>query len=175
MTDPQRDPRFPLGPMPTPKTLSAEEREQAMADIRALPEQLRAAVAGLTDAQLDTPYREGGWTVRQVVHHVADSHLNAYVRTKLALTEENPTIKPYEEQLWAELPDSRLDPELSLVLLERLHTRWGAVLAGVSDWSRLWTHPASGTWTLDTILGMYAWHGQHHLAHITGLKKARGW
>ncbi|WP_291426788.1 YfiT family bacillithiol transferase [Deinococcus sp.] len=169
------DLRYPLGPMPQPRHLTPPERERAIPAIAALPQDLRQAVAGLSAAQLDTPYREGGWTVRQVVHHVADSHINAYVRTKLALTEANPVIKPYEEQLWAELPDSRLNPEISLLLLEQLHTRWVGVLAGVTDWQRPWTHPVSGTWTLDTLLAMYAWHGQHHIAHITGLKKARGW
>ncbi len=161
--------------MPQPQSLSAEERQRALAALRDLPAQLRAAVDGLTAAQLDTPYREGGWTVRQVVHHVADSHLNAYARTKLALTEDNPAVKPYEEGLWAELPDSRLAPKLSLALLEGLHTRWLAALNGVTDWQRRWTHPASGEWTLDTLLAMYAWHGGHHVAHITELRKARGW
>lgn len=169
------DPRYPLGPMPTPLTLTPEERAQAIAAIRALPSELRAAVAGLSPEQLDTPYREGGWTVRQVVHHVTDSHMNAYVRTKLALTEENPIIKPYQEQLWAELPDSALDPELSLELLEPLHRRWLAVLESVKDWGRTWTHPENGPRTLDTTLAMYAWHGRHHVAHITELRKARGW
>ena len=131
---------------------------------------------GLDDPQLDTPYREGGWTLRQVVHHVADSHINAYVRVKLALTEENPTVKPYEEQLWAELPDSRLPIDLSLELLEQLHTRLSAVLEDVTDFARPWTHPAQGrTFTLDTLLGMYAWHGRHHVAHVTGLRERQGW
>lgn len=171
------DPRFPIGPEPTPLSLSPAQRAEAIAHIRGLPADLRAAVAGLDAAQLDTPYREGGWTVRQVVHHVADSHINAYVRTKLTLTEENPTVKPYQEQLWAELPDSRLDPELSLALLERLHTRWVAVLEGLKpeDFQRPLTHPVGGQWTLDTLLGIYAWHGRHHVAHITELRKARGW
>lgn len=169
------DPRYPLGPMPQPLALSAAERAAALSAIRALPAELRLAVAGLTDTQLDTPYREGGWTVRQVVHHVADSHLNAYARTKLALTEDNPTVKPYHEQLWAELPDSALATELSLLMLEQLHGRWEAVLSDVTAWDRPWTHPQTGQWTLDTLLGMYAWHGQHHAAHITGLRKREGW
>ncbi|GHF49456.1 hypothetical protein HNQ07_002500 [Deinococcus metalli] len=170
------DPRYPIGPMPIHLSLSPEEREAALGAIRALPVELRAAAHGLDDAQLDTPYREGGWSVRQVVHHVADSHMNAYVRVKLALTEDNPTVKPYEEQLWAELPDSALPPALSLELLDGLHTRLVTVLGGVTDFAREWTHPAQGrTYTLDTLLGMYAWHGRHHVAHITGLRERQGW
>lgn len=170
------DLRYPLGPMPTPLSLTPQERQDTLDAIRALPAELRAAVQGLDDPQLDTPYREGGWTLRQVVHHVADSHINAYVRVKLALTEENPTVKPYEEQLWAELPDSRLPVDLSLELLERLHTRLSAVLEDVTDFARPWTHPAQGrTFTLDTLLGMYAWHGRHHVAHVTGLRERQGW
>ena len=170
------DLRYPLGPMPTPLSLTPQERQDALDAIRALPAELRAAVQGLDDPQLDTPYREGGWTLRQVVHHVADSHINAYVRVKLALTEENPTVKPYEEQLWAELPDSRLPIDLSLELLEQLHTRLSAVLEDVTDFARPWTHPAQGrTFTLDTLLGMYAWHGRHHVAHVTGLRERQGW
>lgn len=170
------DLRYPTGPMPTPQALAPAERQAALAALHALPAELRAAVQGLTDAQLDTPYREGGWTVRQVVHHVADSHLNAYTRVKLTLTEDNPTVKPYEEGLWAELPDSALPPEVSLALLERLHGRLVAALGGVTDWSRPWTHPAQGrTHTLDTLLAMYAWHGRHHVAHVTGLRQRQGW
>ncbi|PNY82136.1 YfiT family bacillithiol transferase [Deinococcus koreensis] len=170
------DPRYPIGPMPIHLSLSPEERQEALGALRALPAELRAAVHGLDDRQLDTPYREGGWTLRQVVHHVADSHMNAYVRVKLALTEENPTIKPYDEGRWAALPDSLLAPGVSLELLEALHARLLAVLEGVQDWGRLWTHPAQGrTTTLDTLLGMYAWHGRHHVAHITGLRGRQGW
>ncbi|MDB5044011.1 MAG: metal-dependent hydrolase [Deinococcus sp.] len=163
------DLRYPTGPMPTPLTLTPEARAEAVAAIRALPAELRAAVAELGESQLDTPYREGGWTARQVVHHVADSHLNAYARIKLALTEVNPTIKPYEQTLWAELPDSRLPAEVSLNLLDSLHARIVAVLEGVTgaDWERQWTHPAQGrTYTLDTLAAMYAWHGRHHTAHL---------
>ncbi|ACO46840.1 YfiT family bacillithiol transferase [Deinococcus deserti] len=170
------DLRYPLGPMPTPLSLSEQERSGALAALGALPQALRASVEGLSDAQLDTPYREEGWTVRQVVHHVADSHLNAYVRTKLALTEDNPGVRPYDETLWAELPDARLPVGVSLDLLESLHRRWVASLEGVSDWGRPWTHPAQGrTYTLDTLLGMYAWHGRHHIAHVTGLRGRQGW
>ncbi|WP_309572476.1 YfiT family bacillithiol transferase [Deinococcus sp.] len=170
------DPRHPIGPMPTPLTLTSAERADALAAVRALPAELRAATHGLSNAQLDTPYRESGWTLRQVVHHVADSHMNAYVRVKLALTEDSPTVKPYEEGLWAELPDKELPPGVSLELLEHLHTRLMAVLDGVTDFTRQWTHPAQGrTYTVDTLLGMYAWHGRHHVAHITGLRERQGW
>ncbi len=170
------DLRYPIGPMPTPPQLSPEERVQAIAEIRALPAQLRAASTGLSAEQLDTPYREGGWTVRQVIHHVADSHMNAVIRVKLALTEENPTVKPYEEQLWAELVNTKLDPEISLMLLEQLHTRWVAMLEQITDYSHSWTHPAQGkTYTIDTLLAMYAWHGQHHTAHINNLRQSQGW
>lgn len=174
MSAPDADPRYPLGPMPTPLALSPAERAAALDALGTLPAELRAAVAGLDDAGLDTPYREGGWTVRQVVHHVADSHLNAYARLKLALTETNPVIKPYEEGLWAELPDSALAPGVSLDLLDALHTRLTRVFGGVGDWARPWTHPASGQWTLDTLLAMYAWHGRHHTAQITGLRARLG-
>ncbi|UQN05207.1 YfiT family bacillithiol transferase [Deinococcus sp. QL22] len=168
------DRRFPTGPMPTPLTLTPQERAEAVAAIRALPAELRAAVAQLGESQLDTPYREGGWTARQVVHHVGDSHLNAYARLKLTLTESNPTIRPYEQTLWAELPDSQLPVEVSLSLLDSLHNRIVAVLDGVggtdwggADWARQWTHPAQGrTYTLDTLAAMYAWHGRHHTAHL---------
>lgn len=170
------DPRYPLGPMPTPLELSAGDRAEALDHLRRLPGELRAAVAGWSDAQLDTPYREGGWTVRQVVHHVAESHLNAFVRVKLALTEENPVIKPYEEDRWASLPDHQLPPEVSLTLLDALHARLLPVLEDVTDWGREWTHPAQGrTCTLDTLLAMYAWHGRHHVAQITGLRGRQGW
>ncbi|MFB9991981.1 YfiT family bacillithiol transferase [Deinococcus oregonensis] len=168
------DRRYPTGPMPTPITLTPAERAEALAAIRALPAELRAAVAALGESQLDAPYREGGWTGRQVVHHVGDSHLNAFVRVKLTLTEINPTIKPYQEHLWAELPDSRLPVDVSLSLLDALHTRIVAVLDGVSDadWARQWTHPAQGrTYTLDTLAAMYAWHGRHHTAHLKLIKQ----
>lgn len=179
MPDPtSSDLRYPLGPMPQPLTLTVEERADVLAAIRTLPDELRAAVADLSDPQLDTPYREGGWTVRQVVHHVADSHMNAVVRLKLALTEDRPTIKPYEEGLWAELADVRLPLDPSLMLLDGLHRRWVAVLESLTseDWAREWTHPAHGhTFTVDTLGAMYAWHGRHHVAHITGLRQRRGW
>jgi hypothetical protein len=150
-----------------------------VARIAAAPAALRAAVAGLSDAQLDTPYRPGGWTVRQVVHHVPDSHLNAYVRIRLALTEDTPTIKPYEEARWAELPDARTLPiEVSLALLEGLHARWVGLLGGLgpADGARQFHHPEHGRLiTVDELIAMYAWHGEHHVAHVTSLRARNGW
>jgi hypothetical protein len=154
-------------------------RAACVARIAAAPAALRAAVAGLSDAQLDTPYRPGGWTVRQVVHHVPDSHLNAYVRIRLALTENTPTIKPYEEARWAELPDARTLPiEASLGLLEGLHVRWVALLGGLgaADGARQFHHPEHGRLiTVDELIAMYAWHGEHHVAHVTSLRLRNGW
>lgn len=163
--------RYPLGPIPTPLSLSPSERQSALQALRDLPQQLSAAVAALSDAQLDTPYRAGGWTLRQVVHHLADSHANAYLRLKLALTEENPTIKPYDEQLWATLPDSAAPVQPSLEMLAGLHHRWVTLLEALDEthFARRWTHPDSGEWTVDTLLAMYAWHGRHHLAQIQSL------
>ena len=162
--------------MPTPLELSVQERQIALEHLRCLPGELRATVAGLSNTQLDTPYHDGGWTVRQVVHHVAESHMNAFIRVKLALTEDKPTIKPYEEDRWAALPDCLLPPEVSLTLVDALHARLLPVLEDVTDWSRPWTHPGQGrTYTLDTLLAMYSWHGRHHAAHITGLRGREGW
>ena len=140
---------------------------------------MREAIRGLNEKQLDTPYRDGGWTVRQVVHHVPDSHLNAYTRVKLALTENAPTIKPYDEAAWAALPDSRSTPiETSLRMLEALHERWTGLLRSMKpeDFQRRFTHPEHGkTFTLDWLVAMYAWHGRHHVAHITSLRERMGW
>ncbi|RJF71258.1 putative metal-dependent hydrolase [Deinococcus cavernae] len=171
------DPRYPLGPAPQVTTLTPPQRREGMAALRALPEELQAALAGLGAEQLDTPYREGGWTLRQLAHHVADSHLNAYVRTRLALTEMEPTITPYEEQRWAELPDRHLDPSVSLELLRALHTRWVATLDGLeeADWQKTFHHPVNGPTTLEQMLAYYAWHGRHHTAHILKLREKRGW
>ena len=157
---------------------SEAERRGWLADIEETPARLRAAVRGLTDAQLDTPYRPEGWTVRQVVHHLADSHLNSYVRFRLALTEKEPTIKPYDQELWASLPDARTAPaELSLTLLEALHQRWVSMLRSLppEDFARGLKHPELGPVTLEKYLAMYAWHGKHHVAHITGLRQRSGW
>jgi hypothetical protein len=173
------DPRYPIGQFRYQGRLTAEARQECIARIAAAPANLRQAVAGLTDAQIDTPYREGGWTVRQVVHHVPDSHLNAYTRFRLALTEPTPTIRPYLEQRWAELPDARGGPiEVSLSLLEALHRRWVLLLRnlGPSDWELRFLHPEHGReWSLDEVLAMYAWHGEHHTAHVTRLRDRKGW
>lgn len=146
--------------------------------VAAVPLRMRDAVAGLTPAQIDTPYREGGWTVRQVVHHVPDSHLNAYIRFKLALTEERPTIKPYDEARWANLPDTHSTPvSTSLDLLESLHDRWVRLLRAMkeNDFQRRLVHPESGEMSVDNLLALYAWHGRHHVAHITSLRGRRRW
>ena len=172
------DPRFPIGKYQPPVEVSAALRSKAIDEIAATPAKFRAAVAGLSEAQLDTPYREGGWTVRQVIHHVPDSHMNAYVRWKLALTEDEPTIKPYEEARWAELADSKTTPiEVSLTLLENLHERWVNLLRAMEekDFARTFRHPEHGVRTLDWMLFLYEWHGKHHTAHITELRKQKGW
>lgn len=172
------DPRYPIGRQPSPESVDAARISAYIAGIAALPENLRSAVYGLDDAQLDTPYREGGWTARQVVHHVADSHMQAYLRMKLALTEDWPTITPYNEKLWAEMPDSRTLPvEVSLELLEPLHRRWVAMLEAmpVKDWERGYTHPERGRVTLLQAAATYEWHSRHHVAHIMELRKSRGW
>jgi len=153
-------------------------RQAAIQTIAETPAKFRTAVHGLNESQLDTPYRDGGWTVRQVIHHVPDSHLNAYVRLKLALTESAPTIKPYAEDKWAELADSRSTPiEVSLSLLESLHTRWDLLWCSLApeDFSRKLVHPDHGERTIDWLVFIYAWHGQHHTAHITELRKAKSW
>ena len=171
--------RYPTGKFVPPDHITQAHLHTWLADIQALPAQLRTAVETLSEAQLETPYRPEGWTVRQVVHHLADSHLNAYTRCKLALTEDNPTIKPYEEQHWAELTDGKTAPiALSLSLLDALHSRWILLLKSLSDtdWQKTFYHPGSQqTVSLKEAAGTYSWHGQHHLAHITGLKKREGW
>lgn len=172
------DLRYPVGPCEYPASLSAEQRKPHIQEIAAMPARLREAVSGLDEQQLDTPYRPGGWTVRQVVHHLADSHMNAYTRFKLALTEEEPTIKPYNETRWAELNDSRTTPiETSLTLMDVLHERWMNLLRGMNpaDFSRRMNHPEHGPMSLDRTLGLYAWHGRHHVAHITNLRQRHGW
>ena len=172
------DPRYPIGKY-EPKEFSTQLKEEWLSVIKNLPETLINAVAGLTEEQLQTPYREGGWTVRQLVHHIADSHTNAYIRFKLGLTEENPTIKPYEEKEWALLPDVEAVPiSVSLTLLEALHTRWYATIKDLSEeqWNRKVVHPEHGRqMTLWFLLGMYAWHSKHHVAHITSLKEKNNW
>jgi uncharacterized damage-inducible protein DinB len=172
------DLRYPIGRFTRPASFTDASRAAAIAAIAGTPKQLRNAVHGLSDAQLDTPYRPGGWTVRQLVHHVPDSHMNAYVRTRLALTEENPTIKPYEEAKWAELADAKSMPvDVSLTMLETLHARWVTLLRSMTpaQFSRTFNHPESGPMTLDAMLAMYAWHGAHHVAHVKELRRREGW
>jgi len=172
------DPRYPIGKFELPKVATPALRQAAIEEIAATPAQVRAVVAGLSDAQLDTPYREGGWTVRQVVHHLADSHMNAYVRWRLALTETQPTIKPYEESAWAKLEDARSAPvEVSLKLLQALHERWVRLLRSVKmeQYARTLLHPDHGVKNLDWLLFLYSCHGKHHSAHITQLRKQKGW
>ena len=172
------DPRFPIGKFSYSGTLSPEDKTKFLDDIEQTPTRLRAAIAGLSDAQLDTPYRDGGWTVRQVVHHVPDSHMNSYVRFKLALTEQEPTIKTYMEDRWAELPEAKSAPiEVSLALLDSLHERWILFLRSLKpeDWKRTFRHPEMGPMDLEKTLALYSWHGRHHVAHITKLREAKGW
>jgi len=173
-----QDLRYPIGPFQPVQELTDDQRTSCISLIEEAPARLRSAVAGLTGKQLDTSYRPGGWTVRQLVHHIADSHMNAFTRFKLALTETEPTIKTYEESLWAELADTKLPPvEPSLILLENLHKRWVILLRSLqsSDWLRKFRHPAWGLATVDFLLAQYSWHGRHHLAHITSLRERRGW
>ena len=172
------DLQYPIGRFAWSGPNSESDRKRYMDEIEQAPGRMRAAVAGLSDPQLDTPYRPGGWTVRQVVHHMPDSHMNSYVRFRLALTEKEPTIKPYDESQWAELTDARTAPiEISLALLESLHSRWTLLLRSLSpaDFAREFRHPELGTVSLDKNLALYAWHGQHHVAHITGLRDRMGW
>jgi len=172
------DLRYPLGKFSYDGPLTDAQRQEALDNIAQTPAKLRAAVKGLSDAQLETPYRPGGWSVRQVVHHVPDSHLNSYVRFKLALTEQEPTIKPYAEDRWAELADTKATPiEVSLTLLDSLHERWVRLLGSLSpaDWKRTFRHPELGPMTLEKNLALYAWHGRHHVAHITSLRVREGW
>jgi len=167
------DPRFPIGPFEMPSVVPAEERPALIRRIETTPARLREAVSGLSDAQLDTPYREGGWTIREVVHHVPDSHMNSYVRFKLALTENEPLIRTYDEAAWGRLDDVRSTPvEVSLQLLEALHSRWVSLLRSMTEpqWRRTLVHPEkmdvnNGRIRLDQMLAMYAWHGDHHVAH----------
>ncbi len=171
--------RYPIGPFALEGELTEERRADWIAEVAEAPAQLRAAVHGLTDEQLETPYRPGGWTLRQVVHHLPDSHLNAYTRFKLALTEETPTIRPYEEARWAELPDTAGTPiGVSLMLLESLHRRWVVLLKAMQDrdWRREFFHPEQQkTMRLDRALALYAWHGKHHVAHVVGTRERMGW
>ena len=172
------DLRYPVGKFVRPEKLSPAERDAAISVIEETPALLREAVRGLTEEQLETPYRPGGWTVRQVVHHLPDSHLNSYTRFRLAITEDEPTIRPYNEAAWAELEDARHAPvELSLKLLEAVHARWVILLRSFkpADFERKLRHPESGVMTIDGLLAMYDWHCKHHVAHITSLRQRNGW
>jgi hypothetical protein len=172
------DPRYPIGKFAFDGPLTEEQRKKLIADIEQTPGALRAALKGLSPQQIETPYRDGGWNVRQVAHHVPDSHINAYVRFKLALTEDTPTIKTYKEDRWSNLADVESTPlEISLSLLDSLHNRWVRLLRSLKseDWKRTFNHPEMGVVPLEKTLGIYAWHGRHHVAHITELRKRMGW
>lgn len=172
------DPRYPLGKFRYDGPPSDDQKEALLAEIAQTPAKLRTAVKGLSEAQFDTEYRPGGWTVRQIVHHLPDSHMNSYVRFKLALTEDEPTIKPYAEDRWAELADTKATPvDVSIILLDSLHDRWIRLLRslGPEEWKRTFRHPELGPMTLEKTLALYAWHGQHHVAQITELRKRMAW
>lgn len=166
------DLQYPIGRFSFPESSTAEERQTWIREVASAPQEMREAVARLSSAQLDIPYRTGGWTARQVVHHVPDSHMNAYVRFKLALTEEQPTIKPYDEARWAALADATLPLEPSLDLLQSLHLRWVRLLESMSEreFQRTFLHPESGVWRLDQWLAQYAWHGRHHVGHVLSIR-----
>jgi len=172
------DLQYPIGKFQWGGGNTDEQRKQLIDQIEQAPAQLRQALAGLTPDQIDTPYRPGGWTVRQVVHHLADSHMNTYSRFRLALTEDEPTIKPYDQERWAALKDAHTAPvELSLSLLESLHRRWALLLGSLrpADFARTFRHPEMGVVALDKYLGLAAWHGRHHIAHITSHRERMGW
>jgi hypothetical protein len=170
--------QFPIGRFQRPTSLDATAVNATISSIADLPARLNAAVQGLTPAQLDTPYRDGGWSVRQVVHHVPESHANAYTRIKLALTESNPVVKPYDESEWAKTPEVRTTPiGVSLLMLEALHARWVLLLRALTpeQWGKTFQHPESGLWRVDQAAALYAWHGTHHVAHVTSLRERSGW
>jgi len=178
MAAPMEDLRHPIGRFSFQAPSTPEQRLIWIGEIAAAPAQLRAAIAGLNEDQLNTPYRDGGWTVRQVIHHVPESHMNAYIRFKLALTEHEPTVKPYDEAAWAETADVRETPiEVSLALLENLHKRWVVLLQSMSDadFLKQFRHPDLGVVPLERNLALYAWHGKHHIAHITSLRERNQW
>jgi uncharacterized damage-inducible protein DinB len=172
------DPRYPIGRPERAASLTPAARAAGIQAIADLPALLGAAVKGLNDSQLDTPYRDGGWTVRQLVHHVADSHMHAFTRTRFALAEDNPAISAYDEAAWAELPDMRtMPPEVSLTLLDALHQRWTFVLRATPEasFARTIQHPENGPMTVDSLVNIYSWHGKHHTAHVTALRERMGW
>jgi hypothetical protein len=168
------DLRYPLGPMPMPQKTTAEDRALWIEQIAALPDEVEAAAQGVTEAELETAYRESGWTLRQVVHHIADSHMNGFIRLKLALTEDQPLVKTYDEAQWAKLADVACDIEVSIRLLRVLHERWTAVWESLSDadFARTFQHPENGLTRLDQHLAIYAWHGRHHVEHIKAARAA---
>jgi len=168
---------FPIGKYDRNQKITFEHRKRFMGEIAELPNDLREAVENLSDEQIDSPYRPGGWTMRQVIHHVGDSHMNSFIRFKLALSEDNPTIRPYAEDLWAETAEYKMPVEVSLNLIDSIHQRWTALLQSMSDadFARTVNHPETGLWTLEDLLGMYVWHGKHHAAHINNLKKRNDW
>ncbi len=173
-----QDSRYPIGPFQRHPVTDPQERARLIESIRLLPKNLRDQISGLSDIQLDTPYREGGWKIRQLVHHIADSHLNCYIRFKWTLTEEQPEIKAYIQDAWAETSENFNAPVMvSVNLLESLHERWAALLSGlaVSDFERKFIHPETGVWTLHETLALYEWHGRHHLAHIQTARNRYGW
>jgi uncharacterized damage-inducible protein DinB len=169
--------RYPIGKFSYDADVTPEKRQAWIQEIERLPRELRRSVSGLSPRQLDTPYREGGWTVRQLAHHLADSHMNSFIRFKLALTESAPQIKPYDQKAWAMTADAALDIQSSLVLLDGLHARWAALLSSLTpeQMERTFLHPESGVQKLERALQIYAWHGRHHVAHITALRKRSGW
>jgi hypothetical protein len=168
---------FPIGKYDKDLEITRDQRKQFIKVIAELPNNLREAVKGLSDEQLDTPYRPEGWTPRQVIHHVGDSHMNSFIRFKLALTEDNPTIRPYAEDLWAQSAEYKMPVDVSLDLIDSIHRRWTNLLESMSDedFARTLNHPETGEWSLDGFLGLYAWHSRHHTAHINNLKKRNGW
>ena len=171
------DLRYPLGKFDNNVEIAPELRRKFIRTISGLPEVLESACSDLNEEQLETPYRPGGWTIRQTVHHIADSHLNAYIRFKLALTEETPTIRPYAEALWAELPDSKMPLDVSMKIIEGVHRRWTTILESMTeeDFQKRLNHPETGVWTLEKMLALYSWHSRHHTAHITKLRERNNW
>jgi uncharacterized damage-inducible protein DinB len=172
-----KDLRYPVGEFDKNIEITPEKRSEFIEIIKDLPKKMAQAVEGLSDEQLDTPYRPEGWTLRQTVHHVADSHINSVCRFKLAMTEENPTIRPYFEDRWAELSDSKMPVDVSLKILEGIHRRWAVLLESLTDedFQKTLIHPESGEFTIEKLLALYAWHSRHHTAHITKLRERCGW
>lgn len=171
------DPRYPIGRFHDSGDRSSERRATLIRDLQNLPADLRAAVSGMSDSQLDTPYRDGGWTVRQVIHHLGDANVNAYLRMKFAVADDRPTILPYDEDVWAEFADAKGPVEPTLALLQALHLRWSLFLRSLDEaqWDRVFIHPQNGETPVAKSLELYVWHGRHHLAHVTELKKLKGW